>query len=520
MVVGQGPGPGGSLLVTGTTSDAGKSALVAGICRWLHRTGVSVAPFKAQNMSNNSVVTADGGEIGRAQAMQAHACGLEPSVAFNPVLLKPGTDRSSQVVVLGQVDGTVSARSYRERTGALLETVTATLVGLRSRYEVVVCEGAGSPAEINLRATDIANMGLAQAADLPVIIVGDIDRGGVLAHLFGTVAVLDPADQARIAGFVINKFRGDVSLLEPGLAQLRALTGRPTFGVVPWADGLWLDAEDSLAVVSDGALGRPAPPFGSQWLRVAVVRFPRISNATDAEALACEPGVAVRYVTEPSRLADVDLVVLPGSKATVSDLGWLRRTGLADAIAAHAGAGRPVLGICGGYQMLGRRITDPRGVEVPGGADVAGLGLVDLEVEFDVEKYLGNPVGTALGEPVQGYEIHHGRVVRSGDPDLINGAEGADGSVAGSVLGTHWHGLLENDGFRRALLVRVAAQAGRGGFRAAPDTRFAAVRDVQLDLLGDLVEQHLDLDALGQLIDHGTPAGLPFVATGLAGSGS
>jgi adenosylcobyric acid synthase len=353
----------GALLVAGTTSDAGKSALVAGICRWLARQGVSVAPFKAQNMSNNSVVTADGGEIGRAQAMQAHACGLEPSVAFNPVLLKPGSDRSSQVVVLGRAQGTVSAMSYRERKAALLEVVTATLADLRSRYDVVVCEGAGSPAEINLRATDIANMGLAQAADLPVVVVGDIDRGGVLAHLFGTVAVLSPADQARIAGFVVNKFRGDPALLAPGLDQLRALTGRPTLGVVPWADGLWLDAEDSLAAVTDGVLGRPAPAHGAQWLRVAVIRFPRISNATDAEALACEPGVAVRYVTEPSRIEDADLVVLPGSKATVADLAWLRRTGLADAVVAHAKAGRPVLGICGGYQMLGRVIADPHGVE-------------------------------------------------------------------------------------------------------------------------------------------------------------
>nr|MBA3907272.1 cobyric acid synthase [Pseudonocardiales bacterium] len=326
----------GALLVAGTTSDAGKSALVAGICRWLARRGVAVAPFKAQNMSNNSVVTVDGGEIGRAQAMQAHACGLAPSVAFNPVLLKPGSDRSAQVVVRGRVDGTVSARSYQQRKSALLDVVTSSLTDLRSRFDVVVCEGAGSPAEINLRANDIANMGLAQAADLPVVVVGDIDRGGVLAHLFGTLAVLDPADQRRVAGFVINKFRGDPTLLEPGLDQLRALTGRPTLGVVPWADRLWLDAEDSLAAVADGVLGHPAPPLGRQWLRVAVVRLPRISNATDAEALACEPGVAVRYVTEPSRLADADLVVLPGTRATVADLTWLRRTGLADAVLAHA----------------------------------------------------------------------------------------------------------------------------------------------------------------------------------------
>jgi adenosylcobyric acid synthase len=502
------------LLVAGTTSDAGKSALVAGICRYLTRRGVTVAPFKAQNMSNNSVVTADGGEIGRAQAMQARACGLGPSVAFNPVLLKPGSDRSSQVVVLGRADGTVSARSYQQRKAALLDVVTDTLADLRARYDVVVCEGAGSPAEINLRASDIANMGLAQAADLPVLVVGDIDRGGVLAHLFGTLAVLEPTDQARIAGFVINKFRGDPGLLAPGLDQLAALTGRRTLGVVPWSNRLWLDAEDSLSAVADGVLGRPAPPLGGQWLRVAVVRLPRISNATDAEALACEPGVAVRYVTEPSRLADADLVLLPGSKATVSDLGWLRRTGLADALAAHVRGGRPVLGICGGYQMLGRRIRDPHRVE---GGYADGLGLLDVEIEFDPDKHLANPTGTAWGEPVRGYEIHHGRVVRSGEPPLIEPAEGADG---GLVLGTHWHGLLENDGFRRALLRRVAEQAGRTGFTAAADTRFAVERERQLELLGDLVEQHLNTPALEDVIRHGAPAGLPIVTTGLAGSRS
>ncbi|MHA6626184.1 cobyric acid synthase [Pseudonocardia sichuanensis] len=501
----------GAVLVAGTTSDAGKSAVVTGICRLLARRGVAVAPFKAQNMSNNSVVTTDGGEIGRAQAVQALACGLEPSVAFNPVLLKPGSDRSSQVVVRGRVDGTVSARSYQERKAALLDVVTGSLADLRARYDVVVCEGAGSPAEINLRASDIANMGLAQAADLPVLVVGDIDRGGVLAHLFGTLAVLDAADQARIAGFVVNKFRGDPALLAPGLDQLAALTGRPTLGVLPWEERLWLDAEDSLSAVADGVLGRPAPPHGAQWLRVAVVRLPRISNATDAEALAAEPGVAVRYVTEPSRLADSDLVVLPGSKSTVSDLAWLRRTGLADAVRQHARAGRPVLGICGGYQMLGRRILDPHRVE---GGDAEGLGLLDLEVAFDAEKHLGNPTGTAWGEPVRGYEIHHGRVVRTGDPHLLDG-EGSDG---GAVLGSHWHGLLENDGFRRALLRRVAAQAGRTGFVPAPDTCFAAERTAQLDVLGDLVERHVDMGSLEHVINHGPPPDLPTVTSSLAGS--
>jgi adenosylcobyric acid synthase len=289
--------------------------------------------------------------------------------------------------------------------------------------------------------------------------------------------------------------------------MITAATGRPVHGVLPFHPDVWLDAEDSLAY--GRVLGRPGPPRGSEWLRVAVVRLPRISNATDAEALAAEPGVAVRYVTEPSRLTDADLVVLPGSKSTVSDLAWLRRTGLADAVSAHAHAGRPVLGICGGYQMLGKRIVDPHVVE---GGDADGLGLLDLEVEFDAEKHLGNPTGTAWGEQVGGYEIHHGRVVRSGDPSLLDG----EGSDAGAVLGTHWHGLLENDGFRRVLLRRVAAQAGRTGFVPAPDTSFAAHRAAQLDVLADLVEQHLDVRALEHVINHGVPAGLPMVTTGLA----
>nr|WP_222131793.1 cobyric acid synthase [Pseudonocardia sp. C8] len=501
-------------MIAGTTSDAGKSAVVAGICRWLHRRGVSVAPFKAQNMSNNSVVTPDGGEIGRAQAMQAFACGITPGVDLNPVLLKPGSDRTSQVVVRGRADGQVSALSYRHRTAALAEVVADALAGLRRRYDVVVCEGAGSPAEINLRATDLANMGFARRNGLPVLVVGDIDRGGVLAHLFGTLGVLDPADQALVAGFVINKFRGDPRLLAPGFAQLRTLTGRPTLGVLPYADGLWLDAEDSLSAPADGVLGRPAPPRGGQWLRVSVVRFPRISNATDVEAFACEPGVAVRYVTEPSRIADTDVVVLPGSKSTVADLAWLRSSGMADAVRAHAAAGRPVLGICGGYQMLGRAITDPDGAEAPPGTRVDGLGLLDLEIAFDPVKHLGTPAATAWGEPVTGYEIHHGRVVRSGDPGLV----GDEGSDRGHVLGTHWHGLAENDGFRRLLLARLAAEAGRDGFRVADDTSFAAERARQVDLLADLVEQHLDTSSLEHVIRNGAPADLPVLTSGLAAS--
>lgn len=503
-----------SLLVAGTTSDAGKSVLVAGICRWLARSGRSVAPFKAQNMSNNSVVTPSGGEIGRAQAVQAAACGVEPEVRFNPVLLKPGSDRSSQVVVLGQVAGEVTAMSYRDRKSALLDVVVSTLDELRSEYDYVLCEGAGSPAEINLRAHDIANMGLAVAADLPVIVVGDIDRGGVFAQLYGTLALLDPADQALVGGFVINKFRGDPGLLEPGLDQLRSLTGRAVHGVLPWAEELWLDAEDSLSYVADGVVGRPAPPLGRQWLRVAVPRLPRISNATDVEALAAEPGVSVRFVTEPSRLADADLIVLPGSKSTVADLSWLHESGLAGAIRAHAAEGLPVVGICGGFQMLARRITDR--VE-SGAGTVDGLGLLDLEIEFGPRKTLNRPHGTAFGEGVHGYEIHHGTAVRRGDDlaPLVNLADGtAEGALDGAVAGTHWHGLFENDGFRRRFLRWAARRAAREGFESAEDTSFADLRAGQLDLLGDLVEKHLDTDALLRLLDTGGASGLPVLTAG------
>ncbi len=319
----------GALLVAGTTSDAGKSMVVAGLCRLLARKGIRVAPFKAQNMSNNSAVTVEGGEIGRAQAVQARAAGLPPSVRFNPILLKPGSDRTSQLVLQGRVAGSVAAADYVQHRDRLARLVATELASLRSEFDAVICEGAGSPAEINLRATDLANMGLARAAGLPVVLVGDIDRGGLLAHLFGTVAVLAPADQELISGFVVNKFRGDPALLAPGLAQLHDLTGRPTYGVIPYRDGLWLDTEDSVSVLAHHVIGDPQPPRGADWLRVAAIRLPRISNSTDIEALACEPGVLVHWVADPAELADTDLVVIPGSKSTVADLGWLRERGLA-----------------------------------------------------------------------------------------------------------------------------------------------------------------------------------------------
>ena len=501
----------GALLVAGTTSDAGKSLVTAGLCRWLARQGVKVAPFKAQNMSNNSAVTPDGGEIGRAQAMQAAAARVEPETAMNPVLLKPGGDRVSHVVVLGRPAGEVDALGYRERKPALLRVALDALADLRSRFDVVVCEGAGSPAEINLRATDIANMGLARAAGLPVVVVGDIDRGGVFAALFGTVALLDPADQALVAGFVVNKFRGDRRLLDPGLAQLSALTGRPTYGVLPYVEGLWGDVEDSLALDAPPVAG--APPAGDDLLRVAVVRLPRISNFTDVDALRAEPGVVVRFVTSPAELADADLAVLPGTRATVADLAWLRGRGLDAVLAARAADGRPVLGICGGYQMFGGVIVD----EVESGAGVVrGLELLPVRTEFTEAKVLGRPRGTCPaygGVPVSGYAIHHGRVAaEAGEPLVLTDGGAAEGCRVGSVYGTAWHGLLENDGFRRAFLAEVAAATGR---RWVPGTvPYATVREARLDLLGDLVAEHLDTGALLRLIESGAPAGLPFVPPG------
>src|SRR5690348_2629292 len=478
-------------------------------------------------MSLNSFVTLDGAEIGRAQAMQAAAAGVEPVADMNPVLLKPGSDRRSQVVVLGHPEAEADAVGYRAHAPRLRQVALDSLARLRVSYDVVICEGAGSPAEINLRETDVANMGLARAAGLPVIVTGDIDRGGVFAAMYGTLALLSPEDQALICGFVINKFRGAPELLDSGLTMLRELTGRPVYGVLPWQEGLWLDAEDSLSLATRAfppastpastLASTPASELPSSYsttvdytretLRVAVVRLPRISNFTDADALAAEPGVLVRFAASRADLADADLVVLPGTRATVADLAWLRDRGLAGAITERARAGRPVLGICGGYQMLASQIDDP--VESRRGT-VDGLSLLPVRVRFGATKILGRPRGSALGTPVTGYEIHHG-VAEITDP----AAEPfLDGCRRGALWGTSWHGALENDEFRRAFLAEVAALAGRD-FRPAPGTSFAAVRETRLDLLGDLVAGHLDTAALTRLIEDGPVPGLPALVTTL-----
>jgi adenosylcobyric acid synthase len=507
----------GSLLVAGTTSDAGKSVLTAAICRWLARQGVRVAPFKAQNMSNNSMVTPDGAEIGRAQAMQAAAAGVPPEAAMNPVLLKPGSDTTSHLVVLGRAAGQANVSGYwgtgRGRA-RLLAAVLGAYDDLRSRFDVVICEGAGSPAEINLRRDDIVNMGLARARDLPVIVVGDIDRGGVLAAFYGTLALLDAEDQALVGGFVVNRFRGDADLLAPGLRQIASLTGRQVLGVVPYLRDIWLDAEDAIAVeMSDPERRRTS---SSGLLRVAVIRLPRISNFTDLDALALEPGVAVRFVTTPAQAADADLLIVPGTRATIDDLHWLRGRGLDAVLSARAAAGQAILGICGGYQMLGTVIRD--GVE-SAESTAAGLGLLPAETSFTARKTLGRPSGYAAGNRVTGYEIHHGTVRLSGaEPWFTSEPDGAgiplDGCRLGSVSGTLWHGIMENDAFRRAYLTEVAEVAGRD-FVPAPDTSFAGARQAQFDRLADAVEQHLDTAALLRLIEHGPVPGLPTLRPAL-----
>ncbi|GAB2990593.1 cobyric acid synthase [Nocardioides montaniterrae] len=473
----------GGLLVAGTTSDAGKSILTTGLCRAFARRGVKVAPYKAQNMSNNSMVVSAGpatgehAEIGRAQWVQALAANVTPEPAMNPVLLKPGSDRRSHVVLMGKPAGEVSSSSWESGRRHLAEAAHAAYDDLASRFEVIVAEGAGSPTEINLRAGDYVNMGLARHASLPTVVVGDIDRGGLFAAMFGTVALLEPEDQALIAGFVVNKFRGDVGLLRPGIEMLTRATGRTTYGVLPWSPELWLDSEDALDLE-----GRRAA-VGAK--KVAVVRLPRISNFTDLDALGLEPDLDVTFVADPRDLSDADLVVLPGTRATISDLAWMRSRGLDVAVIEHARRGKPVLGICGGCQMLGRTIADPDGIEGGSGVVVDGLGLTDAVTTFMAEKTL------RLHE-LAGYEIHHGRVSGS--------------TVSGTVVGTMVHGSLEDDAVRARFLADHLDVSSSASFPEA--------RSRRIDLIADLVEEHLDVPALLDLARSGAPAGLPVIPPG------
>ncbi|MEN3363136.1 MAG: adenosylcobyric acid synthase [Burkholderiales bacterium] len=469
-----------TLMVQGTTSDAGKSTVVAALCRLLARQGVKVVPFKPQNMALNSAVTTDGGEIGRAQALQAQAAGLEPHTDMNPVLLKPSSDTGAQVIIHGKVRADMNARDYHQYKTVAMEAVLASYRRLTDSYEAVIVEGAGSPAEINLRDRDIANMGFAEAVDCPVILVADIDRGGVFAHIVGTLSCLSESERNRIVGFVINRFRGDISLLEPGLEWLEQQTGKPVLAVLPYLHGLYLDAEDAV---------QPAQS-GRGEFRVIVPAVPRISNHTDFDALRAHPGIDLRFIGPGQPIPAADLVILPGSKNTRGDLAWLTVQGWPQALNRHVRYGGKVIGICGGYQMLGRTVADPQGVEGPAGVSQA-LGLLDIDTEMTGDKRLEQVRGAcafAEGVPVNGYEIHMGvsdGPARDMPAFYIAGrAEGAR-SADDLVMGTYLHGLFDTPQALSALL------------------RWAGLdSDIRVDL-GQLREQSLDriADASAPLLD-------------------
>ena len=490
------------LMVQGTASGVGKSLLTAALCRIFRRAGYRVAPFKAQNMSLNAAVTADGGEIGRAQAAQADAAGVEATVDMNPVLLKPEADDRSQVVVRGRAVASVRWAEYGRMTPTLWPRVTESLERLRREHDLVLIEGAGSPAEINI-GWDLVNMRVAALAEAPVVLVGDIDRGGVFAALVGTLALLTPDDRARVAGLIVNRFRGDRAVLEPGLVLLAERTGVPVLGVVPHLGPGLVPEEDSLA------LEMPAADVDDARVVVAVVRLPRIANFDDVEPLAGEPGVAVRFVTRAPDIDAADIVIVPGSKSTLADLAWLRARGLASALERAARDGRIVLGLCGGFQMLGDWLADPQGVET--GGEAPGLALLPVATTFAAPKtsvrvrarVLGHgALAAAAGAEVHGYEIHAGVSLTRGETAALTiverggaAVDAADGLVAGSVVGTYVHGLLTCAPLRRALLVEAARRRD-----VAADPRWGSIRGGdRYDRLADLVGAALDLEAIAGL---------------------
>ncbi|MFC3460486.1 MULTISPECIES: cobyric acid synthase [Massilia] len=470
-----------TLMVQGTTSDAGKSTLVAALCRLLKREGVRVAPFKPQNMALNSAVTRDGGEIGRAQALQAIAAGLEPHTDMNPVLLKPSSDTGAQVIIHGKVRAEMNARDYHQYKTVAMAAVLESHRRLCTQYDCVVVEGAGSPAEINLRERDIANMGFAEAVDCPVILVADIDRGGVFAHIVGTLACLSNSERARIVGFVINRFRGDIGLLEPGLDWLERETGKPVLAVLPYLHGLYLDAEDAV---------QPAQA-GQGAFKVVVPSLPRMSNHTDFDALRAHPEIDLRFVRQGETIPGADLVILPGSKNTRADLAWLRAQGWPEAIRRHLRYGGKLIGVCGGFQMLGTRIDDPHGVEGNAGAS-EGLALLEITTSMTRHKQLRQVSGVcafdASGAQVAGYEIHMGESEGAalGQPAFrVDGrAEGAC-STDGQILGTYLHGLFDHPDACAALL-RWA------GARTVHRVDSAALREASLDRLADAAQPLLE----------------------------
>jgi adenosylcobyric acid synthase len=496
-----------TIMVQGTASSVGKSTIVAALCRILRQDGYKVAPFKAQNMALNSFITAEGGEIGRAQVVQAEAAGIAPTVDMNPVLLKPTSDSGCQVIVMGKVARNISARDYYRYTPSLLGTVTAALGRLRTEYEIVVIEGAGSPAEVNLKEREIVNMRLAKAAGAPVLLVGDIDRGGVFASLVGTLELLDPDERGLVRGFIINKFRGDISLLQPALDFLEEKTGKLVLGVIPYFRDIRIAQEDSVYLDE-------RPPGAAGELKIAVIRLPHISNYDDFDPLE-EEGAAVSYVSRHMELGDPHLIIIPGTKSTVADLAYLRRSGLAESILAKARGGTPVVGICGGYQMLGEKVLDPHGVESPQ-HETAGLGLLPVVTEFAPEKSTRQVRGTVLanigllagaaGLEVGGYEIHMGQTRGEGSAAILRisatpegPADYADGATDGRglVMGTYLHGLFSNDAFRRTFLNNLRRLWGL----AESTSGVTVSRDREYDKLADLVRGSLDMPQVYRILE-------------------
>ena len=484
------------IMVQGTMSGAGKSLLVTALCRIFTQDGYRAAPFKSQNMALNSYVTADGLELGRAQAAQAEAAGIPCDVRMNPILLKPSSDTGSQLIVMGEVRGQYDAKEYFRMKRALIPEIMKAYNSLAEEHDIIVIEGAGSPAEINLRQDDIVNMGLAELVNAPVILAGDIDRGGVFAQLYGTVALLQPEERKRVIGTVINKFRGDVELLRPGLRQLEELTSLPVLGVIPWMK-IDIDDEDSLAprLEKTETAGRP--------LDIAVIRLPHVSNFTDFSPLEEHPAVGVRYVNRVEQLGRPDLIILPGTKNTMGDLRWLREMGFAEEILALYGSGTAILGVCGGYQMLGRSLSDPENAESGGTAE--GLGLVPCETVFTGKKTRTRrqavcDAGPFAGARLEGYEIHMGRTRSAAAPFCIMEDGTEDGAVAENVFGTYLHGLFDSG----ELVERVAGWlAERKGIRI-PEQKTenrAAYRNRQYDLLADTVRSSLDMKTIEQAME-------------------
>ncbi|KPY96695.1 Cobyric acid synthase [Pseudomonas syringae pv. spinaceae] len=478
-----------TLMVQGTTSDAGKSTLVTALCRWLTRQGVKVVPFKPQNMALNSAVTADGGEIGRAQAVQAQACFLAPHTDMNPVLLKPNSDTGAQVIIHGRAVTTMNAVAYHGYKEIAMQAVLESHRRLSESYPVIMVEGAGSPAEINLRANDIANMGFAEAVDCPVLLIADINRGGVFAHLVGTLELLSPSEQARVKGFIINRFRGDIALLQPGLDWLEARTGKPVVGVLPYVMDLHLEAEDGLDQRQTDKV--------EQVLNVVVPVLPRISNHTDFDPLRLHPQVNLQFIGPGQRIPPADLIILPGSKSVRSDLNYLRANGWDTAIDRHLRYGGKLVGICGGLQMLGEHLHDPLGLEGAAGSS-AGLGLLAMSTVLETEKQLRNVRGrlTLEGAEVSGYEIHAGVTTGAAleqaavqlDDGRCDGAQSADGQI----LGTYLHGLFESP-------VACSALLRWAGLENVQSVDYHALRERDIERLADLVEKHLDGTLLREL---------------------